>query len=111
MNKNYEQALSSVDGETVISFVPDGTEKLAIIPLAILQRLADLLPKTNLEQYKTIACDAIGRSKDLKTIVTFYEQEVSFHNSVNLIQEYTAEQLKSALEKRNIPSEENVSMV
>ena len=76
------------NGKTAINFVLEQSNKLAVVDLNVLKRLADLLPKADLFTIK------IGLKKELNDVtsiqgyITLLENEVNFHKSVNLITAY-----------------------
>ncbi len=73
------------NGQEVLNLTPTLEGQLAIVHLAVIQRLAKLLPTTNFENYKFDFLEGLSRVQDLPTFVGVMADEVAFHNTVNLI--------------------------
>lgn len=82
-----------VDGNEAVSFVPELTGKLAIVHLSVLQLLIANLNKANFEFIKVEFADRIRNTFDLPEMVSVAKAEVAFHETVNLIQQYTEDQM------------------
>lgn len=77
------------DGKVATSFVPELTGELAIVHLSVLQRITARLNKAAFVSIRAQFMEDIEKSNDLKEMVEIAEEEVAFHRSVNLIQQYT----------------------
>lgn len=93
--QNAKITMNGVELE-VPSFVPELTGQLAIVHLSVLQRLAALLPKDNLETIKTRIANDIFRCPNIEAIITILENELAFQTnelafqtSVNQIRLYS----------------------
>jgi hypothetical protein len=76
------------NGRTAISFVPEDSKELAIVPLSVIQRLAKDLPNAPLSSHKHQLKEQILASSTLEDMVQICESFVDFHRTVNLIAEY-----------------------
>jgi len=77
------------NGKTAISFIADDNSPLAIVHLSVIQRLTRLLRKKNFSEIQGDIIDRITLSLNLKDLIEIMHDEVAFHQSVNLIQEYS----------------------
>lgn len=88
MRKTPINQVISVNGEEMINLSPDlNDRKKAIVDLAVIKRLAKLLPKADA---RDIISNMRERLRDIYTLEDYVEilkDEVAFHESVNLINE------------------------
>lgn len=81
--KLQEIALSNSQNAVLVTAV--NNNKLAVVDLLVLQRLADLLPKANLGEIKELLCNQLHNVVSIEQYVDLLKNEVSFHETVNLI--------------------------
>jgi hypothetical protein len=78
-----------VNGTQVLDLTPDHERALALVDLSIVQRLAKLLPTSNLSNIKNTLVDKITfQCHTLEDLVETLEEEVAFHKTVNLLKAY-----------------------
>jgi hypothetical protein len=92
------QKITLATGQEATMFVPDLNKgrELAIVDMQVLQRLADLLPKTSTYQIIRQFSDKLGvlraaSNPSIEEYVAMLKDEVAFHESVNLIATYKPE--------------------
>lgn len=71
----------------VALLTPESDRPLAVVDLSVLKRLAGLLPQAEFHQIKQETIDTIFATRNLEELVAVMEDEIAFHNSVNLITE------------------------
>jgi hypothetical protein len=89
MNPNITKALEATDGNNVISSVPDKSRAIALVDLNVLRKLVSYLPTVPLDSIKAALKAEIDNQQDLERLTSLLEEEIAFHKSVNLIQEYS----------------------
>lgn len=80
----------------VAVLTPEETRPLAVVDLEVLKRLAMLLPGADFDTIKQETMDKLFATKGLEEMVEVMENEVAFHNSVNLIQMVKIERKEEA---------------
>lgn len=80
-----------VNGKRAIVLVPELVEHLAIVDLNVIKRLAALLPQASLSSIKEEMKMRITAARTMEDYVAVLQDELSFHQSVNMIREYTPE--------------------
>ena len=86
-----------VNGKSRIatSFVAESNRQLAIVDLAVLQRISSYLPSVSLDEIKQGIMERIEVSGKLEDVVSVMKEEIAFHETVNLINTFSfAEQEK-----------------
>lgn len=87
---NTGKATVTINGKTqeVLSFIPElGNGKLAVVDIEVLKRITGYLPQIDFSAYKKEIMSSIVATESLEEVVEFMEREISFHKTVNLIQE------------------------
>lgn len=89
-NKAESTTEVEINGKKAQVLVADlnGDQKLAVVDQSVLQRLVDMLPRTNLTHLKEELCSDIMGAKDIKEICDIMVEELQFHKSVNLIETF-----------------------
>lgn len=80
-----EQMIKLPNGKEVLNLTPRLDGQLALVHLAVVKRLVELLPEVNFESYKYDFCERLSRINNLETFVGIMADEVTFHQTVNLI--------------------------
>lgn len=80
-----EQMIKLPNGQEVLNLTPTLDGQLALVHLAVVKRLVELLPKVNFESYKYDFCEGLYTINNLETFVGIMADEVAFHQTVNLI--------------------------
>jgi len=82
--KNYV----NIDGKMVIDLTPSTNENpLALVDLAVLNKLTQLLPKDNFSNIRHMYRSEIMQADKLEILIQISENFISFHKSINLIRE------------------------
>ena len=91
------QKITLATGQEATMFVPDLNDgrELAIVDMAVLQRLADMLPKANINdivmRFSEKLADMSWRKCTLEQYIDTLKNEVAFHETVNIIATYKPE--------------------
>lgn len=93
MNTNQIQTVQLPDGRTAQLIVPELVEQLAVVDLNVIKRLAALLANANIQQIKRQFKDKLDECYDMEAYVTALRNELSFHETVNMITAIPAEQV------------------
>jgi len=81
-------------GAQVMDLTPDYERPLALVDLDVLKRLADLLPKGNLYEIVEKHITDVRDAQNIQEFAGILAEELAFHQTVNLIQEYRSSQPK-----------------
>jgi len=77
----------NIEGNQVIDLTPDYNRPLALVDLAVLNKLTALLPKSDFSNIRHNFREQIMKTSNLEELVQASEDFISFHRSVNLIRE------------------------
>ena len=95
-----------VNGKEVLDFTPQSTSQSAIVPLSVIQRLASLLGTESLESIKREMSrklqDRDGNINSLEKYVQLLQNEIDFHNTVNLLTMYEPEEDAASIADRQM---------
>lgn len=91
--KKYEE-IHVTEDQVAVSMVPALEGQLAIVYFDTIMRLASYLPKANWRQIRDEIIQDLQNSAGLENILEIMENEIKFHKSVNIIQEYKPEQVE-----------------
>lgn len=84
--KNYIE----INGMQVLDATPDYNRPLALVDVAVLRRLTDLLPKTDFSNIRHNLREQIMNTNNLEQLVDVCADFIAFQKSVNLITELTS---------------------
>jgi hypothetical protein len=76
-----------INGNQVIDLTPDHNRPLALVDLAVLNKLTELLPKGDFSSIRHNFRTQIMKTSILEELVQVSEDFIAFHRSVNLIRE------------------------
>lgn len=76
-----------IDGRQVMDLVPDYNRPLALVDLTVLNKLVNLLPVSDFSNVRHNFREQIMNTNNIENLVEVAEEFISFHRSVNLIQE------------------------
>lgn len=95
MNENIVtfQTVTLPDGRTAQLIVPELVKDLAVVDLNVVKRLAALLPNANIHQIKRQFKDQLDNCSNISEYVAVLRDELSFHETVNMIQTIKPEQV------------------
>jgi len=88
-----EQKFIDINGNQVMDLTPDYNRPLALVDLQVLNKLTDLLNKTDFSSIRHGLRDKIMNTKSLEELVQVTEDFTAFHQSVNLIREVTSNEV------------------
>lgn len=74
-----------VNGKPCLVLVPELVNELAVVDLNVIKRLASFLPKASVNQIKSDFKDRMDGCNSLEMYVEALRNELSFHETVNLI--------------------------
>lgn len=95
--KNYEEIHVSEE-QTAIAMVPALEGQMAIVYLDTIKRLASYLPKANWTEIRDSIISKFHDAIGLEALLEIMEEELKFHKSVNMINEFEPEQIVHNLE-------------
>jgi hypothetical protein len=89
INNNYLSSSRVIDfnNQQVLDVTPDHNRPLALVDLAVLNKLTDLLPKSDFSSIRHNFREQIMNTSNLEQLVQASEDFIAFHRSVNLIRE------------------------
>lgn len=73
------------DGRVATLIVPELVEQLAVVDLNVIKRLAQMLPSANYRQIRNDFKLRLDSCDNLESYVTALRDELSFHETVNMI--------------------------
>lgn len=79
------------NGNKVIDFTPNNTRQSAIVDLSVLLQLVSYLPVASFARIREEMMARIDNANNITEYVNVLAAELAFHQSVNLIQDYTPE--------------------
>ena len=85
-----EQKFIDINGNQVMDLTPDYNRPLALVDLQVLNKLTDLLSKTDFSSIRHGLRNKIMNTNNLDELVQVTEDFTAFHQSVNLIREVTS---------------------
>jgi hypothetical protein len=88
-----EQKFIDINGNQVMDLTPDYNRPLALVDLQVLNKLTDLLGKTDFSSIRHGLRNKIMNTKSLEELVQVTEDFTAFHQSVNLIREVTSNEV------------------
>jgi len=77
----------NIEGNQVIDLTPDYNRPLALVDLTVLNKLTELLPKSDFSSIRHNFREQIMNTSNLEQLVQASEDFIAFHRSVNLIRE------------------------
>lgn len=77
----------NIEGNQVIDLTPDYNRPLALVDLAVLDKLTAMLPKESFSNIRHNFRERIMNTNNLEQLVQASEEFIAFHRSVNLIRE------------------------
>lgn len=77
-----------IGNDEAVILVPKLEGKLAIVDLETIKRLASNLPKVPFETLKQEIIEKLIGSENLEDVVFHMENELKFHKSINMIQNF-----------------------
>jgi hypothetical protein len=77
----------NIEGNQVIDLTPDYNRPLALVDLAVLDKLTAMLPKESFSNIRHNFREQIMNTSNLEQLVQASEDFIAFHRSVNLIRE------------------------
>lgn len=80
-----DQMVALPNGKEAINLAPESNSQLAIVHLAVVKRLARLLPKADFAEIRDQFIYDLQASDSLEAMVDIARSEVEFHETVNLI--------------------------
>lgn len=88
-----------VNGKEVLDFSPQSTTQLVIVPLSVIQKLASLLDNSNLSEIIRTMRTKLGNHEvdTMEKYVQILQDEIDFHNTVNLLTMYQPEEERLTL--------------
>jgi len=89
MNNNYLGSSRMIDfnNQQVLDVTPDHNRTLALVDLAVLDKLTAMLPKESFSNIRHNFREQIMNTSNLEQLVQVSEDFIAFHRSVNLIRE------------------------
>ena len=98
---NRDVKFIDVNGAQVADLTPNHERALAIVDLAVLKKLTNLLKSADLYKIKLDLKNAIDDCDTMETYVAILDEEVAFHTTVNMIKEVTVPVPLADLEDTN----------
>ena len=104
MEATIEQALSSADGENVISFVPDNSRAIALVDLDTLKRLLVRLGSTSFFVSRDLLIEKLKSTTTMNEMLSVIDDELAFRATIKLVEEHSksTETKKSQASLRNV---------
>jgi hypothetical protein len=89
INNNYLSSSRVIDfnNQQVLDVTPDHNRPLALVDLAVLDKLTAMLPKESFSNIRHNFRERIMNTDNLEQLVQASEDFIAFHRSVNLIRE------------------------
>ena len=89
MNNNYLGSSRMIDfnNQQVLDVTPDHNRTLALVDLAVLDKLTAMLPKESFSNIRHNFREQIMNTSNLEQLVQASEDFIAFHRTVNLIRE------------------------
>jgi len=91
---NKEQKFVDVNGAQVMDLTPDYERPLALVDLDVLKKLTKLLPSANLHSIVENHVEVVRNAPTMEVFANVLAEELAFHQTVNLIKEVTADEVK-----------------
>lgn len=82
------QTIVLPNGKSAVVIIPELVDQLAVVDLKVIKRLASLLPTADFSEIQSDFIDKVNRTHNLTDFISVLKDEVSFHESVNLITAY-----------------------
>lgn len=86
-------------GEEVVDFTAHENRPRAIVDLSVLQWLAEMLPKADIESIKDRLHGRLSGVESIEQLTDILADELAFHTTVNIITEYQAKHTPSIVEE------------
>jgi hypothetical protein len=80
----------NIEGNQVIDLTPDYNRPLALVDITVLNKLTQLLPKSDFSNIRHNFREQIMNTSNLEQLVQASEDFIAFHRTVNLIREIVA---------------------
>lgn len=88
------QTINLPDGRVAKLIVPELVQELAIVDLNVIKRLAALLPQASLRTIRNEFKEKLDRCNTMAEYVEMLRNELSFHETVNIIATISPEQVE-----------------
>ena len=92
----------NIEGNQVIDLTPDYNRPLALVDLTVLNKLTELLPKSDFSSIRHNFREQIMNTSNLEQLVQASEDFIAFHRTVNLIREITAQDVNQIQEEEQV---------
>ena len=112
INNNYLSSSRVIDfnNQQVLDVTPDHNRPLALVDLAVLNKLTDLLPKSDFSSIRHNFREQIMNTSNLEQLVQTSEDFIAFHRTVNLIREIVSGDVNQIQEEEQVRDYGNVEM-
>jgi hypothetical protein len=98
----YNPETIEINGKQAIVLVPELVNELAVVDLNVVKRLAALLPTANLRAIKEEFTEKLRSATTMEQYVAILRDELSFHETVNLITTIKLEKKSEEVEQRAV---------
>ena len=112
INNNYLSSSRVIDfnNQQVLDVTPDHNRPLALVDLAVLNKLTQLLPKGDFNSIRHNFREQIMNTVNLEQLVQTSEDFIAFHRTVNLIREIVSGDVNQIQEEEQVRDYGNVEM-